>query len=65
MDPSLQSIKPNNWWAASFKKKKKLVHLIELYTWACDTVRWQLVRGYPFCQLSIDYNMDVLKDVHY
>ena len=49
MDLSLQSIKTNKWSADNFKKT---CHLNELYTWACDTVRWHWSAGTLFdsCQ---------------
>ena len=37
MDLSLRSIKTNNLLADNFFKSR---HLVELYTWTRDTVRW-------------------------
>ena len=55
MDPSLRSIKTNNWSASP----QWVLHLSPRYS------QVTLVRGYRFWQLSIDSNMDVHKDVHY
>ena len=55
LDLSLRSIKTNNWSASP----QWVLHLSQRYNQAT------LVRGYPFWQLSIDNNMNVLKDVHY
>ena len=55
MDPSLRSIKTNNWSASP----QWVLHLSPRYS------QVTLVRGYPFWQLSIDNNVDVHKDVYY
>ena len=54
MDLSLQSIKTIKWSADNFKKT---CHPNELYTWACDTVRWHWSTGTLFdsCQLTITW----------
>ena len=52
MDPSLRSIKTNNWSASP----QWVLHLSPRYS------QVTLVRGYRFWQLSIDSNMDVHKD---
>ena len=64
MDLSLQSVKTNNCSADNFRKT---CHLNDMYTWQLGLrySQLKLVRWYPFWQLSIDYKMDVHKDVHY
>ena len=54
MDLSLLSIKNNNWPADTFNKPR---HFNELYTWACDTIRWQWSSDALFdsCQLTITW----------
>ena len=51
MDLSLRSMKTNNWSEDNLKK----CHLNELYTYACDTVRWYWSADMLFdsCQLTI------------
>ena len=60
MDLSLQSTKTNNWSADNLKKKHVTLmsYTLELAIQSCDTGQ-----RIPFWQLSINYNMDVHKDV--
>ena len=52
MDLILLSVKTNIWSADNFEKT---LHLNELYTWACDTVRWHWSADalFDICQLTI------------
>ena len=62
MDLSLPSIKTKTWPADTLKKTRHLewvVHLSPRYRQVTLVIR------YPFWQLSIDYNIDIHKDVHY